>query len=258
MSLTSYIENQGSGFGFNGGGCGWNGGWGGNGGFGGFGLVGLVGLTDLFNRRRGGDCDDCGGGGGWNGAGAVVLEKNVSDLRREVCETGDQIEAAMLQQTIANAAQFNGLSGQIATVAREAAVLALGQQATITSSAQGIKDQNTAFQIANQENFCGLKATILADGAATRQLITQNIIEGLRAELGEEKRRSDVARTEVIVNQSVSQSQAQLQAQFQQQNDRFHGFFGAINDQLLRQANSVVNLGTMLGSNQNNQGTNIR
>lgn len=227
------------------------------GGLGGFGLVGLIGLNSFLGNRGFGD-----GFGGPGGVAATVADQNVSELRKDVAGVnttvealGNELQGAIFNLSSLQTGQFNNLSNLIMAGSKENALLAKDSIIAGMLNTQGIKDQAAAFQVVNQENFCQLKEAIHADGDATRALINQNLIDGLREELARERRGRDQREIEINVTQSNQQTQNQLQAQMQSQNQFLASMFNALGDQVNRAANSVVNVGsgTVAGGQTNSQ-----
>lgn len=217
---------------------------GGLGGLGGVGLIGLIGLNSFLGRGNGF------GDEGGRGAGNVVLEQNVSNIREEIGALGNEMQSAFSLQTASQTAQFNNIGDLIMNGFSQTALAA--KDATIQGliNTQTIKDQSANFQVVNQENFCSIKELIHADGDTTRALLTQNLIDGLRAELAGERRGRDQREVEINISNSAVATQSQLQAQLQQQTQAIGTALGAIQNQLIHQTNSMINLGTMTGNTQ--------
>lgn len=225
------------------------------GGLGGVGLVGLIGLNSLWGQN------------GWNNgngfrdgvAGTTVLEQNVSELRKDVQgvnttveSLGNELQAAIFNLNNGIQANFRGLDNQICVVDKTVMQQGYAQSLQAFQNTQAIQSQLTAMQTANDLQFCAVKSQINADGDATRALITQNLIDGLRAEIVSERRGRDNREIEINVQNSATATQAQLQAQLQAQRQELATFMNVVGDQLTRQTNSVVNLGSMIGSGQSN------
>lgn len=235
-------------------------------GLGGGGLLTGIILAGLLGRNGLGGYGY--GGGGYDGhsipavPGTTVLEQNVSELRKDVAGVnttvealGNELQGALSAQTAAQTSQFNHIGDLIMSGSKENALLAKDAIIVGMTNTQSIKDQATTFQAINQENFCTLKAAISADGDATRALINQTLIDGLREELARERRGRDQREIEINVTQTNQQTQAQLQAQMQQQNQFLATMFNSLGDQVNRAANSVVNVGsgTVAGGQTSNQ-----
>lgn len=219
----------------------------GGGGLGGFGLVGLIGLNSfLGNRGLGGDGDFR------RDAGTTVLEQNVSNIREEIGALGNEFQSAINANNMNNSNNFRALDNQICGLNQNLANLNFANTIQGMNNTQSIKDQASSFQVINQENFCAVKELIHNDGDLTRSLITQNLIDGLRQELLQERRGRDNREIEINVTNSANAVQAQVQLQGQQQQQQFAQFANLVSDQLARQANSIVNLGTMTASGQSN------
>jgi len=234
-------------------------------GFGGLGGVGLFGLIGL-NSFLGGNGWGNGFGNGWGAggpfpgagfAGTTVADQNISELRKDVQGVATTVEAktndltnTIYQQTLGQTSQFTNLGDLVMN--GFAATAPAAKDATIQGilNTQSIKDQAANFQVVNQENFCQIKAAINADGDATRALINTNLIEGLRAELVAERRSRDLREIEINVTQTNQQTQNQLQAQLQAQSQAIGNALNMLGDQINRQTNSMINLGTMTGNAQ--------
>lgn len=229
-------------------------------GIGGLGLVGLIGLNSFLGNRGFGD-----GFGGPNGGGIVastVADQNISELRKDVAGVNTTVEALgnELQGAIFNLnsglmSEFRNLDNQICDVEKTQLQSSYAQSLQAFQNTQSIKDQMSAFQVANDQQFCAVKEAIHADGDATRALITQNLIDELRNQLVTERRNRDNREIEISVNNSNTSIQGQIQAQAQQQNQFLASMFNALGDQVNRAANSVVQVGSGLvaGGQSNNQ-----
>lgn len=196
------------------------GGWGGlGGGIGGFGLVGLIGL---LNNRNG-----LLGGGDGSGCGAeTALLAAISSAKDATVGEGRSLAAAICASD--NITQQGFFASALAN----------------NTNTQSIKDQMTAFQIANDSKFEGLSRQIAADGDATRALITQNEIQNLRDQLHIERRRGDHRDIEI----SIQNSNAQAQLQAQAQGNILHNRLDALISQNAKTNQDIINLGTMVAS----------
>lgn len=225
-------------------------------GIGGLGLVGLIGLNSFLGRGPFGD--GVGVPGAIAAAGTTVLEQNVSNIREEIGALGNELQAAINGSNMNNANNFRALDNRLCD--SEKTALAATFQSTIQgmNNTQAIQNQASAFQVINQENFCAVKELIHADGDATRALITQNLIDGLRNELLQERRGRDNREIEINIANSATATQSQLQTQLQQQQQQFAAFANLVSDQLARQTNSMINLGTMTGNAQTNTAANTK
>lgn len=222
-------------------------------GLGGFGLVGLIGLNSFLGNRGFGDGFAGGAFPGAGLAGTTVADQNISELRKDVQgvnttveSLGNELQGAIFNQTLGQTTQFNNLGDLVMNGFSQTALAA--KDATIQGiiNTQTIKDQASAFQVINQENFCSVKSLIAAEGDKTRDLITQNLIDGLRAELVQERRGRDNREIEINVTQTNQQTQNQLQAQIQSQNQFLATMFNSLGDQVNRATNSIVNVGSGL------------
>ncbi len=105
---------------------------------------------------------------------------------------------------------------------------------------------------------CQTLQAINADGDATRALINVNTVNDLRDELLRERRRSDNRDIEISITNSNAQTQAQIQAQAQAQGSQLGLFFHNLNDQIAKQNQGIINLGTMVGNSQAASNTNVK
>lgn len=228
-------------------------------GIGGLGLVGLIGLNSFLGNRGFGD-----GFGGPVGAvpGTTVLEQNVSELRKDVAGVnttvealGNELQGAIFNLNTGLMSEFRNLDNQICETEKSAMQAAYAASIQGMQNTQSVKDQMTAFQVANDQQFCAIKSQINADGDATRALITQNLIDELRSQLATERRSRDNREIEISVNNSNTSIQGQIQAQAQSQNQFLASMFNALGDQVNRAVNSVVQVGSGLvsGPQSNNQ-----
>lgn len=228
-------------------------GYGFGGGFGGIAPVGIIGLNTLFNNdlgRRGRDFDN---------AGTTVLEQNVSDLRKDVADNGKEIHvlgnevAGMFaQQNLSFTGEFRNLDNQICDVEKTQLQSAYAASIQGFQNTQAIQNQVTAFQVANDAKFCNLENQIHADGDLTRSLINSIEMQNLRDALEMERRGRSEREVEINITNSNTSLQSQIALQAQQQQQQFASFANLVSDQLARQANSIVNLGTMTASGQSN------
>lgn len=228
------------------------------GGMGGLGLVGLIGLNSFLGNRGLGD----GFGAGAGIAGTTVLEQNVSELRKDVAGVnttvealGNELQGALAMQNLAQSGEFRNLDNRLCDSEKSALQAAFAATIQGMQNTQAIQTQMTAFQVANDQQFCAIKSQINADGDATRALITQNLIDDLRSQLVAERRGRDSREIEINVQNNATQTQNQLQAQLQSQNQFLATMFNSLGDQVNRAANSVVNVGsgTVAGGQSNNQ-----
>jgi len=100
--------------------------------------------------------------------------------------------------------------------------------------------------VSNDKNTTTILSAISADGSATRALINANEVQNLRDELESERRRGDRRETEININNSNSQTQAQVQTL----TNSLVPILSGIQSQFAHNTNSLVNLGTMLGTAQ--------
>lgn len=244
-----------------------------NAGIGGLGLVGLIGLNSLWGGR-GGWGDGWGGGGfGPNGAGVVastVADQNISEFRKDVQgvnttveSLGNELQGAINMSNMNNANNFRALDNQICGLNQNLANLNYAQTLQGFQNTQAIKDQATANQIIAAENACAIKGLIQAEADNTRSLvhaetdrvialINANQTQDLRDRILELTRRGDNREIEINVQNTANATQNQMQAQLQQQRQELATFMNVVGDQLARQTNSIVNLGTMTASGQTN------
>lgn len=235
------------------------------GGLGGFGLVGLIGLNSFLGNR--GFWDGFAGNGVSTGAipGTTVAEQNISELRKDVAGVNTTVEALgnELQGAIFNLnsgiqSEFRNLDNQICDVEKTALQTAYAASIQAFQNTQAIQNQMTAFQITNDKQFCEVKSQINADGDATRALINGIEMQNLRDALELERRGRSEREIEINVTQTNQQTQNQLQAQLQAQSQMFANSLNLLGDQISRQTNSMINLGTMTGNAQTASNANTK
>lgn len=188
-------------------------------------------------------------------AAKVVALQNTTNIIDAIGLLGNETQAAFNASNMNNSNNFRALDNRLCESEKSAIIAANAALVSGLQNTQSIKDQASAFQVINQENFCAVKELIHNDGDATRALITTNLIDGLRAELALERRSRDNREIEINVTQTNQQTQNQLQAQMQQQNQFLATMFNSLGDQVNRAANSVVNVGSgsVAGGQTNNQ-----
>lgn len=230
-------------------------------GFSGGGMLGIVALLALLNRGRGGFGGDDGCAPGGIGAGHAALLQTLlegqSNLRAEVpttaLETQNAIQSAVGALALGTQQGFANVKDSV-----QASLLA---NLTATSA---VKDTvQTAFTVLNQnvsEQGCKTRETVQATSTAILQKLDQNEIDRLRHERDSALRTVDVnaLRSQVEVNQTVTSTASAAQSQFQVQSQvnelaglvRNLASIVAIGNQtmLARQAQDIVNLGTMTAS----------
>lgn len=233
------------------------------GGLGGLGLVGLIGLNSFLGNNNWGGWNNWGGGFGGPfggvaaGAGTVVTEQNVSDLRKDVSDVdthvealGNEIQGALAQQTLGQTQEFRNLDNRLCESEKTTMQGFFAVQTQGLMNTQAIKDQLTAQGQMIAQNFCEVKSAIHADGDATRALINGIEMQNLRDALELERRGRQFREVEINVTQTNQQTQNQLQAQLQAQSQAIGNALNMLGDQINRQTNSMINLGTMTGNAQ--------
>lgn len=241
-------------------------GYGFGGGFGGIAPIGLIGLNTFLGGRGG--FGDGFGNGPFPGVGAGVIgstvaEQNISNIREEIGTLGNEMQVAFSAANINNANNFRALDNQICGINQNLSNLNYAQTLQGMQNTQSIKDQATANQIVAAENACAIKGLVQAEADNTRSLVhaeTDRVIalinatetQNLRDRILELTRHGDRRETEINITNTATATQAQLQVQGQQQQQQFANFANLVSDQLARQANSIVNLGTMTASGQTN------
>lgn len=231
------------------------------GGLGGFGLVGLIGLNSFLGNRVFGD----GIASPASIPGTTVAEQNISELRKDVAGVnttvealGNELQGALAMQNLSQAGEFRNLDNRLCESEKTSLQTAYAASLQAFQNTQAIQNQMTAFQIANDKEFCAIKSQINADGDATRALINGIEMQNLRDALELERRGRSEREIEINVTQSNQKTQNQLQAQFQNQTAHFANLFNALGDQVNRAQNSIVNLGTMAGTGQTNSNANTK
>lgn len=164
MSLTTTNEFQGGGmpYGYPGGNFG---------GLGGFGLFGLIGLNGLNNGN--------GLFGNNGGAGTVVTEQNVSDIRKEIGDLGNEFQMALQASDNANQANFRDLDNRLCASEKETMQMGFALSTQGFQNTQAVKDQLTAMGSKIDSQFCAVNGAIMAS--------TQTILNQLCADKLDEK-----------------------------------------------------------------------
>lgn len=218
------------------------------GGFGGIAPVGLIGLNTLFGRGGFGGNDGEFGGRG-NIVGNTVAEQNISELRKDVAGVnttvealGNELQGALAMQNLSQQAEFRNLDNRLCDSEKAALQSAYAQSLQAFQNTQAIQTQMSAFQVTNDKQFCEVKEAIHADGDATRNLITQNLIDGLRNELLQTQKSRDNREIEISINNSNAQSQAQAQTQRFETERRFDLLF----NQVAKASQDIINVGGIL------------
>jgi hypothetical protein len=227
-------------------------------------------LLALLGRGRGGllggDGEGCSPGGIGAGHAALLqtLLEGQSDLRADVPRTALETQNA-IQQAVSALALGTQQGFANTKDAVQASLLAN------LAATSGVKDSVMNNAALLQRDICDVKSTVQTEACATRELVqagTTAILSRIdRSEIDELRARADRAeraievntlRSQVEVNQTVTTTQAQAQGQFQVQTQlqdvaaqlRTLGSIVAIGNQtmLARQAQDIVNLGTMTAS----------
>lgn len=252
-------------------------------GLGGIGLFGLIGVNSLLGNGLG----NCAYPNGLNTTANIVADQNISELRKDVQgvnttvhELGNEVQAALAQQTLSQNVEFRNLDNRLCNSEKSMMdgffnVQTAGLQNTIaikdqlTQNTIGLKDQITAGTIALKDQItsqtsllqgaiCDIKSAINADGDATRALINSIEMQTLRDQLELERRGRQFREVEINVTQTNQQTQNQLQSQLQAQSQAIGNALNMLGDQINRQTNSMINLGTMTGNAQTATNANTR
>lgn len=227
-------------------------------------------LLALLGRGRGGllggDGGDCAPGGIGAGHAALLqtLLEGQSDLRADVPRTALETQNAI--QSAVSALALGTQQGFANT--KDAVQASLLANLTATG---GVKDSVMNNAALLQRDICDVKSTVQTEACATRELVqagTTAILSRIdRSEIDELRARADRAernievnalRSQVEVNQTVNTTQAQAQGQFQVQT-QLQDIGSAVRElrglaiignqtMLARQAQDIVNLGTMTAS----------
>lgn len=242
---------------------------GGFGGLGGLGLVGLIGLNSFLGNQWGNNWGGAGFGGPFGAAaglaGTTVADQNISELRKDVQGVNTQVEAlgneiqgALAQQTLGQTQEFRSLDNRLCD--SEKASLQMGYNLSLQGfqNTQQISNLVTAFQNENASQFCAIKEAINSDGDATRALINSIEMQNLRDALELERRGRQFREVEINVTQTNQQTQNQLQQQLQTQSQAIGNALNMLGDQINRQTNSMINLGTMTGNSQTASNANTK
>lgn len=216
--------------------------YGGQGAFGGFGggvgLIGLIGINNLLGQN-----------GFGNNAGVNVLEQNVSELRKDVAGVnttvealGGEIQSSLAMQNLSQAGEFRNLDNRLCDSEKTQLQSAYAQSLQAFQNTQSIQNQVTAFQVANDQQFCQIKQLINSDGDATRALINQNTVQDLRDQLAAAHRRSDATDVSIAINNTNQQTQSQFQAQ----NSALFGYLDKMNNQIAKSGQDIINVGGLM------------
>lgn len=258
MSIHTQYENVGPGFG------GWGGGFGGFGGFGGAGLVEGLLFASLLGNRRGGLFGGDGGSPDLDASGiaAKVVElQNSANIRKEVSDLGNEVQNAFSIQNLANLAQFNQTNDNISKAAAAAALAGKEAELQALITANRLQTNIETLSTKTDAQFTATLTAIKDQGCETRELIMQQKIDSLQERLERERdhrRATENELTIVNTNTNINQ-QFQAQAQLQTQRDFDHQRrFDAIFDQVAKQNQGIINLGTMVGNSQAASNTNVK
>jgi hypothetical protein len=218
------------------------------GGFGGGGILeGLI-LGALLRNGNGGLF----GGNGSNGdmdadaiAAKVVELQNTSDLRSQIVGVQSDLQAALQAQDLNILTQLTATNAQIAQVDKNATIAALESKLASVQSQNAIQGSIDALSVKSDAQNTQVLMAINADGDKTRALITANEIANLREALELERRGRESREIEI----NIANSNAQSQAQLQQQTATFAGIISPLVDQLAKQNQGIVAIGSTLTGN---------
>ena len=231
-------------------------GYGGLGGFGGGGLLEGIILASLLRGRGGLMGDGSNGDLDADGIAAKVVQlQSTANISGEVQTLGNEIANSFAIQNLATQAQFNQTNTNIAQAASAASLASKDAQIDALRTANALQTNIEALSTKTDAQYAATLTAIANDGQATRALITQAEIAGLRDQLFAERRRADAREVEISINNSNQQTQNQLQSQT--------GVLGTIlsglGDQIAKNTNSVVAVGsTLLGTAQSANPVNIK
>lgn len=179
-----------------------------------------------------------GGGNGWgrggvapavgavaNGLGETVILNDLDNLHNSVNGLGLAVVQGQNTSNLAIAQGFGGMAMEVANASatNTAAVnnAAFGIQSTLCQGFSGVNQSvyqagvDTRFAIndlarQNAECCCQVKGAIMAEGAATRQLIQNNLITELQTELCDSKSKISQLETQNYLNASQNAQTQQI------------------------------------------------
>lgn len=228
-------------------------------GFGSGGLLEGIILASLIGRNGN---NGLFGGSGSNGdldadaiAAKVVQLQNTANISGEIQGLGNEIASSFSIQNLASQSQFNQTNAAIAASAAASALASKDAEINTLRVANALQTNIEALSTKTDAQYAATLTAISADGQATRAMITQGTIDSLRDELNAERRRADA--TSIAIN--IANSQAQTQAQLQSQTGVLGTFLTGLGDQIAKNTNSVVAVGsTLLGTSQSANPVNIK
>jgi hypothetical protein len=234
------------------------------GGMGGFGLIGLLGIGDLLRRdhRHGEDGD---GGGCAREAALLAAIANVKDDGR-ASTLG--LAAAIGNAKDVSVQEARGIGAAICDAEKTNLQQFYALAIQNSNDTQAVKDQATAFQVANDNKFDALAAAGVNQTAAILARINDAEVQRLRDELELSRHACRSKEVEIsiqntntaIATQMQQQQQMQQQAKFEHDR-RFDALFGQvaiIGNQVAKSANEIVNVGGLVAASQAANPVNVK
>ena len=184
-----------------------------------------------------------------------MLEQNVSNIREEIGALGNEVQAAFANQNLGINGQFTSLGNRLCE--SEKSSLTAAFQATIQGmqNTQAIQGQAAANQIVAAENACAIKGLIQAEADNTRSLVhseTDRVIallnatetQNLRDRILELTRHSDNREAQITITNTATATANQFQQQQQAQTQFLANALNVLGDQIARQTNQLINVGS--------------
>jgi hypothetical protein len=227
MSLTGNLETNSIGSGFGG-----LNNWGG-------GVTPVVLVGD--NRRCDDDCD-----------GKLLLLNAISNVKDDNRANAIAITASIERNKDLNVNEFRGIARDVCDAKTVLAEKICDLQVETLKANFETERQITALSTKTDAQFTSLTVEGERQTAIILAKINQEVEQRLRDEIASLRRHADRTDVDIKINNSNSQTQAQFQAQ----NNALFGALEKITEQNARAENSLVNLGTMVGTAQTNTPTN--
>jgi hypothetical protein len=229
MGLASNLETNSLG-GFNGGN------WGSN-------FGGVTPVVEIGGRRCDDDCD-----------GKLLLLNAISNIKDDNRANAIAITASIERNKDLNVNEFRAIAKDVCDAKTVLAEKICDVQIETLKANFETERQITALSTKNDAQFTALSVEGERQTAIILAKINQNEEQRLRDEIEALRRRADNTDIDIRINNS----NAQTQAQFQAQNNALFKTLERIEVQNARAENSLVNLGTMVGTAQTNTNANTK
>ncbi len=228
MGLASNLETNSLG-GVNGGN------WGSN--------FGVTPVVEIGGRRGDNDCD-----------GKLLLLNAISNIKDDNRANAIAITASIERNKDLNVNEFRAIAKDVCDAKTVLAEKICDVQIETLKANFETERQITALSTKNDAQFTALSVEGERQTAIILAKINQNEEQRLRDEIEALRRRADNTEIDIRINNS----NAQTQAQFQAQNNALFKTLERIEVQNARAENSLVNLGTMVGTAQTNTNANTK